>query len=79
MKIESSYAVVLKGGSIGGTRGYFDKVGKTSVSVSESGLDKETAKIKAKRLNSFLSKGEKEYYKMKYYSREFSKLEKINS
>lgn len=56
------FAVVSKGGSVGGRKGKKHK--GDLISSTHDSL--EGAKEKAKRMNKLLTKGERQYYKMKY-------------
>jgi hypothetical protein len=55
---EKKYSIIMT------TNGHYDKTQRAD--TDNTFTDKDEARAKAKRLNKLLSKGEKEYYKLKY-------------
>ena len=60
------FAIVLVGGSIGATDSFPVFVRGQWGTIVGTSNDKEELKVKAKRMNKYLSPGERKYYRMKY-------------
>jgi hypothetical protein len=63
------YVVVRSGGSIGESKGSFDRSNNKLIEIFDNENAEEEAKNFAKRMNSTLSPGEKKYYKIKYIAK----------
>lgn len=60
------YAVIFTGGSVADSERQKLRYGNEHCSVYKDNLTADEAKALAKRWNSFLTPGEKKYYRMKY-------------